>query len=150
MRLALLLLVLFALPAIFFGKDEISRHYVNSIISESPAYTEGSLYDIDDGVIDDRYRYKYQVNNNDYYVLSTPQIITKSSMLENSTKEIAYSSSDPSISTLRVYYDKRHETGTLGQSIVVVSVLSFGIALPIWLVLMLLLWLSRKINKKTD
>ncbi len=148
MKWLLFFIVLFLFPAVYIGKSEFPRHFTNAKIAKSPEFTVGYFDSVDDGILDDRYRYKYRVEGKEYYVHSSSQTITPESLLKNAVVEIAYSGTDPSTSTLKVFYDKRHETGGLGRSIFLVIVLSVLLALPVWLFVALLFWLNRKLKPK--
>jgi hypothetical protein len=137
-------------PAYYFGHDEISRHFINETISKSPAIASARFDSVEKSgfkkFISFQVRYRFLVNNTEYSVLTTPTDERGALKYRSETDtQVVYYANDPSVNILKKYYDLRHTTGTLGQSVVIVGVISTLIALPIALFFSWLFgWFKRK------
>lgn len=150
MKTLILFLALSIAPGYYFGRHEISRHFINEAISKSPAIAPARFDSVEKSGFKKftsfQVRYKFLVNNSEYSVLTTPTDERGVLKYKSETDtQVVYYSNDPSVNTLKKYYDLRHTTGTLGQSVVIVGIASTLIALPIALFISWLLgWFKRK------
>jgi len=146
---ALFLVILLA-SAYLFGSEEISVHRTESAISESPAFVSAKFVEViktgGKKLSSYRVRYAFQVGGAQYYALtsSTDENGALQYMAQPETL-VAYDTRDPTVNTLKRYYDQRKTRGNLSQSLVVVGVLSVLVALPVWLLLSWRFgWLKRR------
>jgi hypothetical protein len=150
MKFILLTLVL-ALPiAYLFGEEEYKTFATMRQIEESPAVAPAVV----DKVMKSgrkrfasyRVHFSFEVNGRRYHSVTTPtdeQGATRY-ISEQDTK-VMYSTRDPSVNTLKRYYDLRHTHGTLPQSLIVSTCAGLLLAVPPALVVgWLLKWFRRK------
>lgn len=140
MKPFLLFLILCLAVAYFFGSEDISNQIALAEIARSPGYAEATV----DNIIKSgrkkftsyRVRYKFEVNGVEYWSMtsSTDEKGTVDYVSQLGTK-VVYNTQNPSVNTLKRYYDLGQRTGTLTQLIIVVAVLSIGVALPLSLLL---------------
>jgi Protein of unknown function (DUF3592) len=150
----LLLALFFALPiGYFFGAAEVKQHRTMSQIASSPGfapatYEETVRTESKRGRASLRVQYRFEVNGQQYRVTTSSTDEAGAAAYARSDTQAAYYTKNPSISTLKRYYDLRHTLGTLWQSIVLTSILSFGMALAVALPFAWRLgWLRRRKNK---
>ena len=140
MKNFILFLVILLASAYIFGSEEISNNLKESAISESPAFASAKFFEaVKTGgkkLSSYRVRYAFQVGGIQYYALtsSTDDQGALQYMAQPETL-VAYDTRNPTVNTLKRYYDQRRNRGNLSQSMVVVGVLSVLIALPVWLLL---------------
>jgi hypothetical protein len=149
-----ILLVFLALPiGYFFGEEEYVRHSQIEAISKAPGFAGAVFQDILETAskkhISYRVRFKFEVNGQQYSVLTTPTDRQGAlAYLTEKDVQIAYSTRDPSVHMLRRYYDLRNPRDTLFKSLAVTSLLSLMLALPGALLIGWRLgWLKRRKNR---
>lgn len=136
MKLVLLLLAVFSGMFYLFGWDEKKRVETVEAISQSPAFTPAKV----DGVTkitgkrteSYRVRFKYEVNGVTYQ--TTTSWTDEEGALRYASQpnvEVAYDARNPSIATLKRYYDLRDKRETVGRALFLSGILSLGMALPI-------------------
>lgn len=156
MKPLFLFLVIFSITLYLFGYHEVRIFETNQAISASPAYSPAIVSEIvtikrkkrlfRDAKESYYIRYNYFVNDDQYEVKTT---ITDQegvdTYLSDPEPEVAYSTTNPEIATLKRYYDLRRKDQTLFQVLLVVGVLALIISLPMSLIFSWRLgWLKRK------
>lgn len=150
MKRLLLFAILFAVPMWMIGVDDIRLHLDEARISSAPMYAPVKVlrtYKTSNLKIHSyRIDYGFEVNGRRYR--TTTQRMGEDGVarfLARDDMQVVYYAHDPSINTLKQYFDMRHTRGTLGQSIVVTSLFSAGFALTVMLLAALIRYGFRRI-----
>jgi hypothetical protein len=146
MKPFLLFLVTFSALAYFFGSEDVQRYETIQAISVSPAFASASVAEVvkvsgrkrlfRDPSESYFVRYNYVVDGvgHEIHTTHTDQGGV-ARYLSDPKPQVAYSTRDPKVATLKRYYDLSRKDETLFQVLVVVGLLSFVVALPISLLL---------------
>lgn len=152
MKALLLIATLFLLLAFVFGKPEYETHERDARIQSAPAFVPATPYKIHasewiKGLKSFRVSFRYVVEGRSYSLLttSTDEQGALRYFTDPRMHEVAYYQPDPSVGTLKHYYDLRESRGTLEQSLTVTSVFALALALPLGLLVSWPLgWLRRR------
>lgn len=135
MKFLLLLAVVFSGMFYVFGWDEKARVQTLQSIAGSPGFVPAKA----DGIVKlgkkgDSYhvRFKYEVNGVTYETRSTATDQAGArSYASQPNVEVAYDRRNPSVATLKRYFDLRDKRETVGRALFVGGVFSLLMALPI-------------------
>jgi hypothetical protein len=133
----LLLLLAIALPiGYLFGEEEYARLASLQEISRAPGFAPAVVEEVlkveSKRHASYRVRFKYEVNGQQFHVTTTST--DQEGALKYTTQknmQVAYSTRNPSVSTLRRYYDLRNPQETMPKALAVTSALALMLALPI-------------------
>lgn len=144
-----LLILLFSIIFSWLGAPPIHNHYTYRAIADNPAQTTASRHDIiplDRKNPPQRFyiRFYYQVDGKEYttHTTQTDGDGVKRYLAE-SPVEILYVADNPTIATLKRYFDLNHGKENLWQILVIGILGTLMFALPISLALMPFAWLIR-------
>lgn len=150
MKKLILFLVIFSGMFYLFGEEEVTRVANMAAIAKTPGFATAHFVSIEDSGSKKhssfRVKFRYEVDGKSYLVTTTSTDSNgAASYVEDKNVQIAYSTQDPSIGTLKRYYDLRDPRETMSRAMSVVAVLALGLTLPIWLGIGWRLgWLKRK------
>jgi hypothetical protein len=138
MKKLILFLVIFSGMFYLFGKEEAERVSAMAAISKAPGFAPAHFVSIEDSSSKKhasfRAKFRYEVDGKSYLVTTTQTDSNGiATYLADKNAQIAYSTQDPSIGTMKRYYDLRDPRETMSSAMLIVGVLALGLTLPIWL-----------------
>jgi len=149
MKFLLLYLALAVPIGYLFGEEEYERISQMQEISKAPAFAPAKFEELittkSKKIESYRVRFSYVVNGEKYKVISTRTDQQGAMRYITETNQVAYNSRNPSVGTLKRYYDLRRPDETLAQAMFVVSISALLLALPAALLVAWKFgWLKRK------
>ena len=146
----LILYLILALPiGYFFGEEEYLRVSQMQEISKTPAFAPAKFEELmatnSKKNQSFRVRFSYVVDGEKYQVVTTPTDQQGAMGYVTDTVQVVYNARNPSVGTLKRYYDLRRPGETMAQAMFIVIVLALLLALPLTLVVAWRLgWFKRK------
>ena len=136
MKAVILFLILWSILMYFFASDEISKYRREALIVQAPGYASAIVDEVvktgRNQLSSYHVRFKFKVAGNEYQVRTTSTDEKGAAKyVSQSDTQVVYYTKDPTINTLKRYYDLRHTRGPLWQALIIESVLATVFALHI-------------------